>query len=158
MPAPARAKSAEFASATLSVSVLRPPTHLAKAASVAAAFGSVLCGNPTQPLGRSVDRSTMPFSCGSNAGDGEAGLLVTLPWPWSRLTSCRTRRGQRRIRRRTREPDTCSLFRCRSDDCELTYSFGRHLARRRRGDRDRLVVPAHGRFGGHDLSLKGERL
>src|ERR1039458_3754584 len=101
MPAPARAKSAEFASATLSVSVLRPPTHLAKAASVAAAFGSVLCGNPTQPLGRSVDRSTMPFSCGSNAGDsppdrkrsvdrstmpfscgsnagdGEAGLLVT---------------------------------------------------------------------------------
>ena len=76
MLAPARAKSAEFASATLSVSVLRPPTHLAKAASVVAAFGSVLCGNPTQPLGRSVDRSTMPFSCGSNAGDGEAGLLV----------------------------------------------------------------------------------
>src|SRR5664280_1464584 len=76
MLALARAKSAELAAATLSLSVLRPPTHLAMAASFAAAFGSLLCGSPTQPLGRSVDRSTIPFSCGSNAGVGEAGLPV----------------------------------------------------------------------------------
>jgi len=79
MLARARAKSAEFASATWSLLVSRPPTHLAKAAAFAAAFGSTLCATPSQPLGRSVGRSTMAFSCGRNAGDGAAtGLLVAL--------------------------------------------------------------------------------
>lgn len=80
MLASPRAKSEEFASATLSGSVFRTPTHFANAAWVAASSAlSLEAGVPFQPGGRSAGCSTIFFSCASGAGaadDGAAELLL----------------------------------------------------------------------------------
>jgi len=80
MLASPRAKSEEFASATLSGSVLRTPTHFANAAWYAASSAlSGEAGVPFQPAGRSAGCSTIFFSCASEAGaadDDAAELLL----------------------------------------------------------------------------------
>src|SRR6266536_3192191 len=80
MLASPRAKSEEFASATLSGSVFRTPTHFANAAWVAASSAlSLEAGVPFQPGGRSAGCSTIFFSCASGAAvaeDGAAELLL----------------------------------------------------------------------------------
>jgi len=92
-----RAKSSECISATLSLSVLRAPTHFTKDAWSATWFGLALKGAPFQPVGRSDGCSTIFYSCATEAGvaEGEAtglplaaGVVLDdeLPQPASRMT------------------------------------------------------------------------
>src|SRR5215467_7245912 len=74
MRASPRAKSSEFASATMSGSVLHAPTHFAKAAWSAAVLGSGWCGVPFLPGGRSVGCNTIFLSCASEGGASEDGV------------------------------------------------------------------------------------